>query len=1474
MSPLPLGILASARAALAAIKAFFITKNPKIYTVSQNLSALEAVNSPVTLNSLKHVSSSKSGLANDTYLVGGNSGYVYRSVDGLTWTTGNINTTQNINAVDLIESASIGTIWTTITPGFGGSAIILAYGNGLWVVGSSISTKASTNGTTWTSLTQFTDSLASPLRSVSYGNGIWLAGGGGYTTGGELIKVSTNLVNWTTATISESAKASFNGSIYSISYGNNKWLAGGYLGNVLQSTDGYSWTSTSAFFQGVVPVSPLQIIYANGIFLGRGSRNAIIRSTDGISWSRIITQGVSYAPTYTGMDYGEGLWQITTSDYSVDLSTDGLTWTSGSAYIFFQLDKLAYGTSSNLWVAADTWGSLSAGTSVNMLGSISSPGFNPISFLKEQNGIWMVSDVTVKTWVSPNILSEGGGWTTVSLGVVSQFIWGDSKFVAVDGSVKLSTDAIAWTTVNSNLTSASELAYGNGVWVAANSSGDVQISTDAIAWTTAASIPTTSPILSYGNSVWTAVSRTNSTIYYSTDLLSWTTTGVFDKNVISIPNKMKYANGVWVAGSDDGLLLKTTDGNSWSPVALPLSPSAIRSIVYQDNKWAVAVNSSFSSGYVAYSTDTITWTSSNTISGLPRALSYLDGSWILGVQSSSSNQIFSSTNGISWTTTNGLFPNAIMQIETDGISAIAMSETRALLSKKVNASYAAASNESNVFYSTNSVTWTTRQLQTNPSSINFSQTAKINGSLNIPQSDTQIIYGDDGLFLINSKIKNSLTKNINLYNPWTVVGFTSSSTTINHITFDNNLWVAVGSNGQIHHSTNSTTWFTVGTSNFGNSSIEDISYGNGSWVAVGSGGARMARSTNATNWVTVTSNFGNTAILGISYGNGSWVAVGRSTQMRRSTDAITWSTVSISSTTGGYATIQGVRFFNNLWVAPTSSSNSPIITSTDSTTWTARAKGLSTISATAKIAYGGGVWAVAANSTASLRSTNGLDWERVTYPQSIRSIAYGENVWVITVNKNSTFSSTDLVYWTTLTNLSGSTSSGSAAVGYNNGIWLLSSGGDVIRRINSERRSFSFDHKKVVPFFGNAFISLDQNKNIYNVVANSFENPTTTQIDPSWHKINIPYNINNLRYLNNNFAIITSEFNDLSTNSFYLSTNGSSWTSSETGILGNAIGFGAGIWAIGGRYGQMRTSTNAMTWTTVESNFGNTVIRTIDFGNGIWVAGGYSGQIRTSTNGSVWTTVTSNLGTGSIQSINYGNGVWLAGSFAQMRRSTDGSTWVTITHPFGSNWIYDFEFANGIWVAVGATFAAVSSDNGLTWTTRNATFTSSVFDITYGNGVWVASGYRGQVRVSTDTISWATINMVTTSFFRDIAYGNGIWLAGGNGFNQTTLGRRSFSALPLSEKIREIASMSSTPLAFSDSGRTYRIINESTGVVELISSNISDPINKASVSDSGEAIAIGNTAVYYSANANTNSIVWTTISVIEPASNIADIDLT
>jgi hypothetical protein len=225
-----------------------------------------------------------------------------------------------------------------------------------------------------------------------------------------------------------------------------------------------------------------------------------------------------------------------------------------------------------------------------------------------------------------------------------------------------------------------------------------------------------------------------------------------------------------------------------------------------------------------------------------------------------------------------------------------------------------------------------------------------------------------------------------------------------------------------------------------------------------------------------------------------------------------------------------------------------------------------------------------------------------------------------------------------------------------------------------------------------------------------------------------------------------------------------------------SVAYGNGLWVAAGGISpgtgpnsRITTSTNGITWITQSSNFENVQIRSVAHGNNLWVAGGDEGQLRISTNAITWVTQNSNFGNTRITSIAYGNNIWVASSFGgQIRTSTNAITWVTRTSNFGNTFIYSVAYGDGLWLAggsqIGTTAAMRTSTDAITWVTQNSNFGGTgIFSISYGNGTWLAAGHFGQIHSSTNTIDWVTR---TSNFgfnsINSVAYGNNIFVAGGS----------------------------------------------------------------------------------------------------------------
>ncbi len=240
------------------------------------------------------------------YDYSGFKGTVATSPDGVTWTATQLNSNQYCYSAD----------WD-------GSQFLLAgedY-NGSAFVGCVFTSSTAAAGS-WTRRI-FTGST---LRGIAYGVGVYIAVGDGGT-----IRRSTDGINWTLIASGTTNK------LAGVAYGGGKFVAVGYAGTngtstVLTSTDGLSWTNTSAG-AGVLSWQDLRSIkWTKDRFLASGWYGKVRQSTD---------LGVSFTTTRTANDetpamaYGNGIWFAagvddanSGSEVDIDLvSTDGTNWT-------------------------------------------------------------------------------------------------------------------------------------------------------------------------------------------------------------------------------------------------------------------------------------------------------------------------------------------------------------------------------------------------------------------------------------------------------------------------------------------------------------------------------------------------------------------------------------------------------------------------------------------------------------------------------------------------------------------------------------------------------------------------------------------------------------------------------------------------------------------------------------------------------------------------------------------------------------------------------------------------------------------------------------------------------------------------------------------------------------------------------------------------------------------------------------------
>lgn len=214
-----------------------------------------------------------------------------------------------------------------------------------------------------------------------------------------------------------------------------------------------------------------------------------------------------------------------------------------------------------------------------------------------------------------------------------------------------------------------------------------------------------------------------------------------------------------------------------------------------------------------------------------------------------------------------------------------------------------------------------------------------------------------------------------------------------------------------------------------------------------------------------------------------------------------------------------------------------------------------------------------------------------------------------------------------------------------------------------------------------------------------------------------------------------------------------------------------GLWTIA-QEDRIRTSTDAITWTTRYSNPSMAYFYSVAYGNGLWAVGGtsdYSPFVLVSTDTITWVSRSIPFNNGvDVYSLAYGNGTWVAGGYGEIATSTDTVTWVSRVSNFNFVKINSIAYGNGTWVAVSDGDSSSSqvrtSTDAITWVTReiNAPNNHSFTTVAYGNGIWIAISPYKHLRSSTDAVTWMTAGVSDEElfpFYNDLIYAGDSWIA-------------------------------------------------------------------------------------------------------------------
>lgn len=262
--------------------------------------------------------------------------------------------------------------------------------------------------------------------------------------------------------------------------------------------------------------------------------------------------------------------------------------------------------------------------------------------------------------LSPNTSISVGGQTAGQSSVMT--FANAQTSVSVTGTTPLPT---SWSTVSQGFGNATikDVAYGNGLWIAAGYTRLLITSTNTTSWVTTTSNfePTDSlTVVAYGNGRWVVGGHESNLgqvrARTSTNGVLWTTIQL-QLSSSTAPRCLAYGNGVWVAGGQQGDISRSTDGVTWGAVTSNFSTNPVLSVAYGNSLWIAAGGS----GQIRTSSDGSTWTTRTSNFGTTNisSVAYGNGIWVaVGFV----GQIRRSTDGITWTTVVSNSSNGLLRV--------------------------------------------------------------------------------------------------------------------------------------------------------------------------------------------------------------------------------------------------------------------------------------------------------------------------------------------------------------------------------------------------------------------------------------------------------------------------------------------------------------------------------------------------------------------------------------------------------------------------------------------------------------------------------------------------------------------------------------------------------------------------------------------------------------------------------------------
>src|SRR5579863_4221334 len=261
----------------------------------------------------------------------GNGGQIYTSTNNSNFTPQNSGTNLLLTSVtygnglfvavgsnSMILTSSDGITWSQPVGPTSGFLNAVAYGGGLFIAVGSGPDYESSDGVTWTEITNLEALKTGTFTSVAFGNSEFVVVDNTGTSSSQLI-YSSDGTTWTAASVTSPPNDSYtmvsyggNPAVFSVVGGN---ITGSLIGD-LTSSDGINWTVRSPTLDGNAITAPYFFDLTAGnneiaaLIVQYGGATSLATSTDGFSWD---TRSV--APVYTDSQVIPFTLDWTGSDY-------------------------------------------------------------------------------------------------------------------------------------------------------------------------------------------------------------------------------------------------------------------------------------------------------------------------------------------------------------------------------------------------------------------------------------------------------------------------------------------------------------------------------------------------------------------------------------------------------------------------------------------------------------------------------------------------------------------------------------------------------------------------------------------------------------------------------------------------------------------------------------------------------------------------------------------------------------------------------------------------------------------------------------------------------------------------------------------------------------------------------------------------------------------------------------------------------